>query len=67
WASAQAASILAGLFLVAAGVLVAAIWPTLRMRGAPETVDAAPSAPERATIRDDVHDAGAPYRAPLTV
>ncbi|MCY7417569.1 MAG: MFS transporter, partial [Chloroflexi bacterium] len=60
WASAQAASILAGLFLVAAGVLVAAIRPTHRMRGAPENLDPAPSAPEPAHIPADGHQAGAP-------
>ena len=32
WASAQAASILAGLFLVAAVVMLLAVWPTLLMR-----------------------------------
>ncbi len=58
WASAQAASILAGLFLVAAVVLVVAIWPTLLMR-------AAPGVPERATIANDDHDAGVPYRGPV--
>jgi len=58
WASAQAASILAGLFLVAAGVLVVAAWPTLLMRTAPG--DAEP-----ATIADDDHAAGAPYGGPV--
>ncbi len=57
WASAQAASILAGLFLVAAGVLVLAIWPTLLMRGAPAVT-------EHATIPDDDHAAGAPEAGP---
>jgi MFS family permease len=50
WASSQAASILAGLFLVAAGVLLVAIVPTLRMGSG-----AAPSAVEPATIRSDEH------------
>ena len=46
WASAQAASILAGLFLVAAVVLLLAVWPTILMGAAPQ--DAEP-----ATIPDD--------------
>jgi MFS family permease len=46
WASAQAASILAGLFLVAAAVLVLAIWPTILM-------GTAPSDAEHATMPDD--------------
>ncbi len=49
WASAQAASILAGLFLVAAVVLLAAVVPTLLM-------GAAPRGTERATIPDDERD-----------
>ena len=57
WASAQAASILAGLFLVAAAVLVVAIWPTLLMLSAPGT-------PERATIADDDHATGIPDPGP---
>jgi MFS family permease len=48
WASAQAASILAGLFLVSALVLLAAIWPTMMLRG--------PMAhAEPATMRGDEH------------
>ena len=47
WASAQAASILAGLFLGRAAVLVLAIWPTILMGAAPRGV-------EPATIPDDV-------------
>jgi len=58
WASAQAASILAGLFLVAAAVLLVAIWPTLLMGAAPRVA-------EPATIAGDGHDAGAPYRGPI--
>jgi MFS family permease len=46
WASSQAASILAGLFLVAAAVLLLAIWPTILMGAAPRNV-------EPATIPDD--------------
>ena len=58
WASAQAASILAGLFLVAAGVLVVAVWPTLLMRTAPG--DAEP-----ASVADDDHAAGVPSEGPV--
>ncbi len=46
WASSQAASILAGLFLVAAAVLVVAIVPTVLM-------GVVPRRPERANIADD--------------
>ena len=49
WASAQAASILAGLFLVAAVVLLVAVVPTLLMGAAPRDT-------ERATIPDDERD-----------
>ena len=51
WASGQAASILASLFLVAALFLVLAIFPTLLMNGAP-------SDGGRATIAPDGHPTG---------
>lgn len=56
WASAQAASILAGLFLVAGLVLVAAILPTL-------SLGTAPRMPEHATIALDDRDANDPDRS----
>ncbi len=46
WASSQAASILAGLFLVAAAILIAAVWFVRRMGPSPPVV-------ERATITRD--------------
>ncbi len=49
WASAQAASILAGLFLVAAVVLLVAVVPTLLMGAAPRET-------ERAAIPNDERD-----------
>ena len=66
WASAQAASILAGLFLVAAGVLVVAVWPTLLMDTATGVAEPATIADDdHAAIADDDHAAGAPYGGPV--